>query len=216
MIENLLHEMMGEEAPVLTDDNRNEITATFQYILYLCCTERERHILRMRFEEQLTYRQISACTLISDERVRQIIVSCLKKMNAYRDMLKCGIERYYQNQIICLQVRQRDEITRLNEIYGSNVSESAESECTCPVWIEDMKFSARAYNGLRRAEIQAERFCVPDVKIAVRLGRKTGVYRRYFALLQLFVYYVLYKVGGLNFHIHKQTSYILIINHFNI
>ena len=133
MIENLLHEMMGEEAPVLTDDNRNEITATFQYILYLCCTERERHILRMRFEEQLTYRQISACTLISDERVRQIIVSCLKKMNAYRDMLKCGIERYYQNQIICLQERQRDEITRLNEIYGSNVSESAESECTCPV-----------------------------------------------------------------------------------
>ena len=155
MIENLLHEMMGEEAPVLTDDNRNEITATFQYILYLCCTERERHILRMRFEEQLTYRQISACTLISDERVRQIIVSCLKKMNAYRDMLKCGIERYYQNQIICLQERQRDEITRLNEIYGSNVSESAESECTCPVWIEDMKFSARAYNGLRRAEIHS-------------------------------------------------------------
>ena len=156
MIENLLHEMMGEEAPVLTDDNRNEITATFQYILYLCCTERERHILRMRFEEQLTYRQISACTLISDERVRQIIASCLKKMNAYRDMLKCGIERYYQNQIICLQERQRDVMTRLNEIYGGSTSELTEtSECTCPIWIEDMKFSARAYNGLRRAEIHS-------------------------------------------------------------
>ncbi|MEE5994064.1 MAG: DNA-directed RNA polymerase subunit alpha C-terminal domain-containing protein [Oscillospiraceae bacterium] len=155
MIENLLHEMMGEEAPVLTDDNRKEINATLQYILYLCCTERERSILRMRFEEQLNYRQISACTLISDERVRQIIVSCLKKINAYRDMLKCGIERYYQNQIIRLQERQRDEIARLNEIYGSNVSESAESECICPVWIEDMQFSARAYNGLRRAEIHS-------------------------------------------------------------
>ena len=155
MTENLLNEMMGEEAPVLTNDNRKEINATLQYILYLCCTERERSILRMRFEEQLNYRQISGCVLISDERVRQIIVSCLKKINAYRDMLKCGIERYYQNQIIRLQERQRDEIARLNEIYGSNVSESAESECICPVWIEDMQFSARAYNGLRRTEIHS-------------------------------------------------------------
>ena len=40
---------------------------------------------------------------------------------------------------------------------------------------------------LRQAKIQADRFCMPNVQITIRLGRKTGVHTTLvFAIFQVF------------------------------
>ena len=99
MNENLLNEILGEDAPVMTDDNRNEITATFQYVLHLCCTERERSFLLMRYGRNMTYPQIAEKAFLSSQRVRQIILKCLQKMGGYREMLRYGLKEWHINEI---------------------------------------------------------------------------------------------------------------------
>ncbi|MEE5994561.1 MAG: DNA-directed RNA polymerase subunit alpha C-terminal domain-containing protein [Oscillospiraceae bacterium] len=141
MTENIIHEILGEDAPVMTSENTNEIIATLQYVLYLCCTERERSFLLMRYGKNMTYYQIADEAFLSAERVRQIITKSLKKISGYREMLKFGLNEWHMN-----------EIRKLEEQYHSeNISETYAQF----IWLEDLNLSPRAYNWLRRAEIHS-------------------------------------------------------------
>lgn len=171
MTENLLNEILGEDAPVMTDDNRTEIAATFQYVLHICCTERERSFLMMRYGRNMTYPQIAEEAFLSVERVRQLVIKSLKKMGGYREMLQYGLKGWHRN-----------EIRRLEEQYAEKKSGEPETVCISETYaqmigLEELSLSARAYNGLRRAGIHtlAELTqCTAEKLTMIRhLGEKT-------------------------------------------
>mgnify|MGYP002869920533 CR=1 FL=1 len=163
MIETMILKIMGEDAPIMTSDNKNELIATFQYVLYLCCTERERSFLLKRYGENMTYRQIADEVFLSPERVRQIIEKSLKKLNGYQEMLKCGLKEWHLN-----------EIRKLEEQHQAENISKAYAEI---IWLEDLNLSPRAYNWLRRAEIhslsQLTQRTTEEISRIRNLGEKT-------------------------------------------
>ena len=134
MIENLIHEILGENTPVMTSNN--DIIATFQYVLYLCCTERERNFLFKYYGENMTYCQIAIEESLSEETIRQTVKESLQKLNGYRDILRCGLKEWHFSKIRELEA-------------------SCQKSETVPDKLEILNLSTRTYHILKRAGIRS-------------------------------------------------------------
>ena len=118
----LMKAVLGNDMPVMTEKNKTELTATMQYVIYLCCTAKERELLRLKYDRKMTCQKISDIFCGDQIKIRRMIQYSLKKIRCYNEMLKFGMKDYYLNSHEQDEVRpslaEKDlSLIRLDEIH---------------------------------------------------------------------------------------------------
>lgn len=133
--DNLLSEF--ETYLTLSDDMQKGL----DYVLSTL-TERERLVIKLRFEDKAIYEIGGKSLNITKERFKQILSKAIRKMaNPTRfNYIKYGLDGY--NQILAEQAKERKIILHKSDEFKKQ-------------GIEHLGLSARAYNSLKRAEINS-------------------------------------------------------------
>ena len=104
-----------------------ELAGSIEYVLAVCnLKEREKDILRRRFQDLLTYQQIGDMYGVSKERIREIIVKSMVKLrrnSKFKSILSEGVTGYCRsrynialNEKVNEMVREQVLIKRTEDI----------------------------------------------------------------------------------------------------
>ena len=152
----LMKAVLGNDMPVMTEKNKTELAATMQYVIYLCCTAKEREILRLKYDRKMTCQKISDIFCGDKIKIRRMIQHSLKKIRCYNEMLKFGMKDYYQNS------HEQDDVKL-------SLSEKDFSL----IQLDEIHLTVRTENTLRRTGI----LCLADlIQFSVEeLNQKRGI-----------------------------------------
>ena len=140
------------------------------FILDSCLTEREGKIIRMRYQEHMTLEACGKVFGVTRDRIRQVQEKALRKMRhpAYRSIIREGKEAFDRRQeargiLKKATEEMMEEVERikgdtqlLREIMNGDGKDKAEPIIRrhfdkSKIDIEELGFSVRAYNCLKRA-----------------------------------------------------------------
>ena len=172
--ENLLHDVLnvnGNRADCVRKAlSVPDILGTVEYLLHTL-TEREMRLVKERYIGRKTLMDMGNAEMITRERIRQVIAKALRKLrNPIRaNKLMYGVEGYYKMKLCELENRKNEEIEMIRGI---------KPRCREEFPIEELDFSVRAYNCLRRAgcyTVEDILKLTPKEFIRIRnLGRKSA------------------------------------------
>ena len=155
------------------------LKAAFRYLLLLVLNERERDVIRLYFELNLTYDEVGKECSISRERVRQIVARSLRKLryrpeyiallegNLSEYILSHGKAKYEEGynkgfEAGVTRVKAAKDLTEKQEANIVSVGDISLDEL-----FKEKKLSARSYNCLRKIgyETLKEVAAAPAVKL---------------------------------------------------
>ena len=133
----------------------------YDHVCFEYLTERERNILRERYEDQKTLEEIGKAWLVTRERARQLLVKALKKMKRHQRYFELGeyanLERKAQNEYAAyIETKKKEWDYESAKAYIAEYErEYRESEAyKLAQTIDELDLSVRSYNCLKRAGIR--------------------------------------------------------------
>lgn len=165
--ENLYRELFWRDTGEETQMPR-DFLASLEYVLMTGMTEREALAVRCRYQYRETYVQIGQKLGVQQERIRQILIKCIHKLRhpSRARLLRYGIAEYicqygdkckeaayeegYQKGFKNAGPDGRERVPVCNP-YGANQRVPVSS--VERINIEELDLSVRAYNGLKRANL---------------------------------------------------------------
>ena len=157
----------GEVTSGMEITNDKELTGTVEYILAVSnLSDREKTIIRRRYQERKTYREIGKEFGITESTVLDIIhraVSKLRRNSFYKNVLFCGVAAYarqnYEQRTTweidqrvderVAQILQDERECRRRGLYFRRKSErKSNSHLTDSSRIAELDLSVRSYNAL--------------------------------------------------------------------
>lgn len=160
---NLIENIFGSE---IDFELAEDFDGTLEYVLHNL-TERERKVIKMRFEENLTYEKCGKAFGVTRERIRQVEVKALRKLRhpSRATMIKYGIRKYIDRQV-----------NGITEFYEARLRGKEPPQLE-NMSIENMDLSVRSYNCLKRAGIVTVKDLIklePNELASIRnLGRRS-------------------------------------------
>lgn len=162
--------------------NISDFKGTIEYVLFTL-SDRERAVTKYRFEELKTFDDIAKILGVCRERARQINNKALRKLrhpsraNYIRYGINGFIENLKSNYERALDIINEDLATAKTEL--SNIKKELEQVKEIPaIYLEDMDFSVRTYNCLKRARINTLADCLTltydDLTKIRNLGRRSA------------------------------------------
>lgn len=162
--------------------NIPDFKGTIEYVLFTL-SDRERAAMKYRFEELKTFDEIAKILGVCRERARQINNKALRKLrhpsraNYIRYGINGFIENLKSNYERALDIINKDLATAKTEL--SNIKKESEQVKEIPaIYLEDMDFSVRTYNCLKRAGINTLADCLTltydDLTKIRNLGRRSA------------------------------------------
>lgn len=150
-------------------------------------TEREEDVIKLRFKEGLTLRETGQKQNVTQERVRQIEAKAIRKLrHPTRKKLMIAVtlsELYELQEKYNLLSQEHELLVKAMELIQGKVTtpQSIEKMANAAVWmqteLEDLDFSNRTYNCLKRANKNTLRDLVEmrpgDLQNVRNLGRKS-------------------------------------------
>lgn len=155
--------------------NYKDFDASVEYILLSTLDERERYVINKIFKDNRTLQSIEKVTDLSIEKIKEIKNKALSKLSEQQnlDIMLFGVRGYIDNELKIKfgdnadQVRisfLNDKITYLTTIINDlsehvkNFTKEPYISCyTEDKNIEELKFSIRTYNCLKRIDIKTIR-----------------------------------------------------------
>lgn len=133
-------------------------------VLSSALDERHQRVLRMRYEQNLSYRLIGEELGVGPERIRQLIVHSLRKLREPRNFFRLNATP--ERDVIKLRMELRDMTEKYNslkvqvdnlvdEIEAKKAKKRAELPLDSP--IASLELSMRSFNCLRANNIETRR-----------------------------------------------------------
>ena len=182
---NLLYAVFEDEKMLENTDTLIDLNGSVEYTLFTLL-DRERQILKYRFEDLMTYEEIGKLYSVTRERIRQMEARALRKLRSPQRLkyLKCGVSgvmemnrEEYLNRVMDIENRLI-ELCKLNEakadevIHDVKLREKYKGEP-----IENCDFSVRTYNCLKRRGVDSlsklSRLSYDEITKIRNLGRKS-------------------------------------------
>lgn len=97
-----------------------DFVASVEYVLYSMPDQRDAEILRMRYKKDMSYTEIGETLGISGERVRQIVIKCLRYLRKpaqlrFLEYGVYGVVRKLQVQVWDLETQSSENVPRLDD-----------------------------------------------------------------------------------------------------
>lgn len=171
--ENLLNVIFGETDGRLRSCPAKggyaaDMDGMLAYLLETVLTERERTVIKLRFEDSKTYEQTGKVFHVSRERARQVEHKALRKLTAKKHYLTLGMNGLIQRQVTEKVAQERKRIfddaahfiaVAIAEEKASQYLNATKEGHTIGYAekmkrpIEELKLSTRPFNCLKRAGI---------------------------------------------------------------
>nr|DAF01575.1 MAG TPA: RNA polymerase sigma factor [Caudoviricetes sp.] len=182
---NLLYAVFEDEKMLENTDTIIDLNGSVEYTLFTLL-DKERQILKYRFEDLMTYEEIGKLYSVTRERIRQIEQRALRKLRHPQRLkyLKCGVSgvmemnrEEYLNRVMDIENRLI-ELCKLNEakadevIHDVKLREKYKGEL-----IENCDFSVRTYNCIKRHGVDSlsklSKLSYDEIINIRNLGRKS-------------------------------------------
>ena len=141
--------------------------------IYSLMTERERNVVNQRLRQHLTYEEIASIYDVTRERIRQIFNRALRKAKKSIVAHQAEVVRK-ENEKKLLELKEKQQ--QAKKVYENTQKEILNKDIDF-IWIEDMDFSVRAYNCLKRRGINSLGelilYSEGDIRKIKHLGLKT-------------------------------------------
>ena len=159
-----------------TDNELIEIIDKFKDTnvdIYALMTDRERNVVNQRLRQHLTYEEIASKYDVTKERIRQILNRALRQ--AKKSIVAYHVEvAKKENEKKLLELKEKQQ--QAKQVYENTQKEILSKDIDV-IWIEDIDFSVRAYNCLKRRGINSLGelilYSEDDIRKIKYLGLKT-------------------------------------------
>lgn len=144
--QNLICFILGEAVDFkVTDDNKKGLEEALNQL-----TERERTVMKERFENNKSMKEVGKMFRVTTERIRQIEAKALRKLRhpTRMRMIISGYKAYCKEQRMKEQAIERFRNASLSKKYGDDYAKSVVLD------IHNLDFSVRTLNCLVRAGIK--------------------------------------------------------------
>lgn len=141
--------------------------------IYALMTDRERNVVNQRLRQHLTYEEIASKYDVTKERIRQILNRALRQAKKSIVAHQAEVVRK-ENEKKLLELKEKQQ--QAKQVYENTQKEILSKDIDV-IWIEDMDFSVRAYNCLKRRGINSLGelilYSEDDIRKIKYLGLKT-------------------------------------------
>ena len=169
---------MQEDDQYLFDHFEDNLQALKERKVSNCVSDKEFKLLDYYYKQNMTLEGIGQLEGVTRERIRQIIFRAIWKLKRYKDIFIYGYENYLLKESVEDLKRQllKQQIDLREQLHKKEYNESLLTASVPDKNIEELNFSVRSYNALKRNQINTLKdlsmLSLYDVEHIKNIGKK--------------------------------------------
>lgn len=169
---------MQEDDQYLFDHFEENLQALRDRKISNCVSDKEFKLLDYYYKQNMTLEEVGQLEGVTRERIRQIIFRAIWKLKRYKDIFIYGYENYLLKESVEDLKRQllKQQIDLREQLHKKEYNESTLIDSIPDKNIEELNFSVRSYNALKRNQINTLKdlsmLSLYDIEHIKNIGKK--------------------------------------------